>query len=280
MSAYLRTAQGEALPIVATCAIGRSRDNQIVLSSLRISRHHALIHQQGHGQYWLVDLGSNNGCLVNQLRVQQPTQLREGDRIVLDTYEFVFHQEAEAADGEQFWLMKTETVRELNNISCWLLVADIKGSTKLTRELSPAVLSQLLGSWFLKSKELVEARRGYIYQYLGDGFLAYWLDEPMIPHQVRLAVQDLMRLQIHPPAFRVVVHVGKAAVGVARTGAGDLIGSDVNFVFKIEKLAGSLGICAMLSESAAAAWPENDPLRSVGRHAVPGFDGTDEFFTL
>ncbi|MDH6113509.1 ABC-type multidrug transport system ATPase subunit [Kitasatospora sp. MAP12-15] len=50
--------------------IGRALDNDVVVSDLQVSRHHAELHQLPDGRYEIVDLGSHNGIFVNG----QPTR--------------------------------------------------------------------------------------------------------------------------------------------------------------------------------------------------------------
>jgi ABC transport system ATP-binding/permease protein len=49
--------------------IGRDTDNDLVLSDLDVSRHHAQLRKSPSGAYEIVDLGSSNGTFVNGRRV-------------------------------------------------------------------------------------------------------------------------------------------------------------------------------------------------------------------
>ncbi|WP_245984769.1 FHA domain-containing protein [Streptomyces tateyamensis] len=51
--------------------IGRALDNDIVVSDLQVSRHHAELRQLADGRYEIVDLGSHNGIFVNGQPVQR-----------------------------------------------------------------------------------------------------------------------------------------------------------------------------------------------------------------
>jgi hypothetical protein len=69
--------------------IGRSRDCDIVLDDVGISRRHADIRPSPDG--WTVeDLGSTNGVLVNGQQVRGAQPLDPGDRIELGSTEIVF----------------------------------------------------------------------------------------------------------------------------------------------------------------------------------------------
>jgi len=68
--------------------LGRSRDAGVRVSDVNVSRRHAELRQEGTA-YWIVDLGSTNGTLVNGKRTDR-ARLRDGDRITLGSTEIVF----------------------------------------------------------------------------------------------------------------------------------------------------------------------------------------------
>jgi hypothetical protein len=68
--------------------IGRSRECDIRVSDPNVSRRHAEIRQEG-STYWIVDLGSTNGVVVNG-HASKRSKLDEGDRITLGSTELVF----------------------------------------------------------------------------------------------------------------------------------------------------------------------------------------------
>jgi hypothetical protein len=68
--------------------LGRSREAHVRISDVNISRKHAELRQED-AAYWIVDLGSLNGTLVNGKRVDRQ-RLRDGDRITLGSTEIVF----------------------------------------------------------------------------------------------------------------------------------------------------------------------------------------------
>ncbi len=69
--------------------IGRSRDCDIVLDDVGVSRRHAEV-RPGPDGWAIADLGSTNGMLVNGRSVRGPQLLHAGDRIGLGSTEIVF----------------------------------------------------------------------------------------------------------------------------------------------------------------------------------------------
>jgi len=58
------------LPLPAkVMRIGRTPDNDLVVSDLGVSRHHAELRKSSSGKYEIVDLGSHNGTFVNGSRI-------------------------------------------------------------------------------------------------------------------------------------------------------------------------------------------------------------------
>lgn len=75
-----------------TTSIGRSHDNDIITDSNRASRHHAEIVRHG-SEFHIVDK-SSNGIWVNGSRIKDRARLKPGDRISIDTLDFVFKQKS------------------------------------------------------------------------------------------------------------------------------------------------------------------------------------------
>jgi len=61
--------------------IGRSPDNDLMLRDPATSGHHARIERRTT-QFWIIDLGSTNGTLVNGEPIQEK-ELNHGDRITI-----------------------------------------------------------------------------------------------------------------------------------------------------------------------------------------------------
>jgi len=77
--------------------VGRSRESDIFLPDQWLSRHHAAIEERGDG-YWVSDLKSKNGTLLNGEPIREWRRLRPGDVITLGEHTLTFC--AEAAEEE------------------------------------------------------------------------------------------------------------------------------------------------------------------------------------
>ena len=75
--------------------IGRNGDNDIVLTDIAVSRHHAEL-VPGPNGFYLHDLKSSNGVLVNQTKITNPYQLTPGDRILIGSFVCYFFGVREA----------------------------------------------------------------------------------------------------------------------------------------------------------------------------------------
>ncbi len=73
--------------------IGRTPDNDLVVSDLDFSRHHAELRKSPAGNYEIIDLGSHNGILVNGKRVSHAT-LTDQDIVTIG------HSTFRLAEGE------------------------------------------------------------------------------------------------------------------------------------------------------------------------------------
>ena len=145
-----------------------------------MSRRHALIHLQNIGELWLIDFGSSNGTFLNKRRIHHPIRLSDGDQITIGDQVFKVRQPVAISEAHKTDVMQG-TAWEIENIPCWLLVADIRGFSPLSRQMRSEDLDVLVGAWMLSCKEIVENHHGIINKYLGDGFLAYWREPATSP---------------------------------------------------------------------------------------------------
>src|SRR5262249_49188317 len=101
----IQTADGAKEPfslVKSRVTIGRSRESDIFLPDQWLSRHHAEILQRADG-YYVLDLQSKNGTLLNGQPVRDERRLREGDVITLGEHSLTFcmeESEEESPDPE------------------------------------------------------------------------------------------------------------------------------------------------------------------------------------
>ena len=279
--AWLESADGKRHPIHGSCSLGRTTMNRVVLESPKVSRRHALIHVQNIGEFWLIDFGSSNGTFLNKRRIHQPMRLHDGDHIMIGDELFKFRQPSPISE-EYKTIVTQKTLREIADIPCWLLVADIRNFTPLSQRMQSEGLEALLGSWLSACKDIIEKHGGEINKYLGDGFLAYWAHAETPAEEIAAIIAELKQIQkTAAPDFRVVIHFGAVAIGgMASMGEESLMGKEVNFIFRLEKLAGLLGESCGLSAPAQAQLKELVPARLLGEHELKGFEGKWPFFAV
>ena len=73
-----------------TITVGRAIENDIVITSKRVSREHARVRREGWRAI-LEDAGSTNGTFLNDERVLAPTELHDKDCIKIGDVILVFH---------------------------------------------------------------------------------------------------------------------------------------------------------------------------------------------
>ena len=278
--AWLETSSEHYL-LRGNCSVGRAAANTLVLDLPKVSRMHALIQLQNIGEFWLVDLGSSNGTFLNKRRVHQPVRLHDQDKILIGGRQLIF-REPEEVSAELQTTIAERTIQEIENVPCWLLVADIVGFTQLSRSLVSERLAALVGGWFATCKRIIEDHNGTVNKYLGDGILAYWHEGDATPEGIAATIEALKKAQaLAEPRFRFVVHFGLVAIGgVASLGEESLMGPEVNLVFRLEKLAASLGEACGLSDAASSKLEGLIKSRRLGHHELKGFPRKRAFFAV
>lgn len=84
--------------------IGRSSDNDVVLSDPYVGRHHCQIVQHDGGRFSVVDLNSRNGTFINGQRIQGEMYLDENDFVRIGNttipWRRYFSDDKVVSDGE------------------------------------------------------------------------------------------------------------------------------------------------------------------------------------
>jgi adenylate cyclase len=268
-------------PLEGSCSIGRAKLNTVVVDSAKVSRLHAIIHSERAGAFWLVDLGSSNGTFLNKRRIHEPSRLRDCDQITIGGNTFIFRQSRDLSDRPRSTAPVLTLQEQIEEVPCWLLVADIKNFTPLTRELLSEKLAALVSSWLATCKDIIEKHDGTVNKYLGDGILAYWPDEEGSKKNIVAVIAALKRAQTRGPEFRFIVHFGSVAIGgVSAVREETLIGGDVNLVFRLEKLLASLSESCGISDAAHAKLGDFVPSRPLGDYELKGFEEKRALFAV
>lgn len=93
---------GETVAVTSKFKIGRTPDNDLVITDTVISSHHALLTWRNH-QFWLKDLQSMNGTKVRGCRIQEEFPVKHGDEILFAKYSLLFY--SGECPAEKFYLV-------------------------------------------------------------------------------------------------------------------------------------------------------------------------------
>lgn len=282
--AWIDMSDGRSLALRSSCRLGRKPDSDIVIDAEKASRKHALIHAQDGSEYWLIDLGSLNGTFLNEQRVLRPTRLHNGDRFAIAGASFRFRQgDAGAEKSGMTTIGGNATVMDLVERNVWLVVVDIINSTQLSQTLPPNDFAVSVGGWIEKGQRLIEMSGGRISKFLGDGFLGCWdsREDPM--SKVVDALEGFHDLQERSSVpFRAVVHYGKVAFGGrVQLGEESIIGPELMYIFRLEKLAAQLQVLYCASPAAHARLKDDLDFEDVpGEHEFKGFAGLHRCYRI
>jgi class 3 adenylate cyclase len=155
---------------------------------------------------------------------------------------------------------------------------------QLSQQLSPSELSLLVADWRDRCAAAVRPSKGLLNKQIGDGLLfywSYWFNERADPHSIVQALDALSGIQaVRSPSFRICLHhVQPGEVSIERCGASDeLIGPQVNFVFRMDDVAKELSVALLLTAAAVARLGVGNRVEDLGSFPVADFSGTFQFF--
>jgi adenylate cyclase len=283
-------AGGRWFPLAAgqSWAIGRGDGCAVMLDSRSVSRLHALIQKRDAGDFSLVDLGSRNGSFVNSHRVSLPVVLNDKDRLVFGDQELLFHNGAHTASTNSATFQddrNAPTTQMHTHSLATIVVVDIRDFTPLARTVSEALLSQTIGTWFLKVGQVTQKQGSWAQKYIGDAVMAVWVHDDRAKlqadlvralravHEINLATAEISRTLPLPCPLRIGagVNTGPAILGGNEYTA---LGDTVNAAFRLEAATKTIGLGVALGERTFAELALS-PLGPFLRRevALKGFEG-------
>ena len=259
-----------------TCTVGRGVTNTLVVDVPGISRSHAMLQPGPGGGYLLADLRSTNGTYVNGLRLEQVVPLRDGDKVELGELSLVYRCQQTAGHAAE----SNATSVQIHSGNSWLLLLDLIGYTAHTQKVGAEVASADFKRWLELIRPALARSGGTINAYLGDAVFVYWREDRHAAPKIADAAQELVKLQaVSPRPFRLIMHYAKIRISGGLQGE-SLAGSDVIFLFRIEKSTKGLGSTCVISEAAAHSLQLIPLARPLGKHPVRDYPGEHAFFSL
>ncbi len=209
------------------------------------------------------------GKMVNQRIFYSPPEINNADDYILGRMKDIKdyfqnnYEHYKYNDKSEAFLQSLEKDKQRFVI----LSIDLKGSTKLSQELSSEDNSKIISLYLREMTLLVDKFRGFVLKYVGDGLIAYFPEpnfigmndnaiycaltmKKMIVYAINPVLKELKFPELN---FRIGIDSGEAMIktlGVANIKMHkDLIGATVNIAAKIQSLAKDKQI--LLGESTA-----------------------------
>ncbi len=170
-----------------------------------------------------------------------------------------------------------------------LLNLDVRGFTRLSRELGPQKTVSLLNNFFSVMGQLVFKYHGIVDKYLGDGFLALFGAPVSSTRDADNAVSAALEMkaslpQVEDEAVRelglsvnigITIHTGEVVVGnfgFEKKMDYTVIGDPVNTVFRMQKLTRTIPNSVLISEKTRHAARSALNVRQIDSHNVEGME--------
>lgn len=274
VEAWLETPSGHVHWLDADAVtIGRSESNRVRVDAHGASRNHAIITRSADGCI-VADLGSTNGTLVNGIRIERPTRLRDCDSLdfggVAFTYRCRSNEDTPGATEQ------AATSVQIHSGVCWLLMLDLIGHTSHMRTVGVDVATTDFREWISCVRPKLHSVGATINAYLGDALVAYWRDGTVQQGQVARCIDEILQMQeTFRRPFRAVLHYGPIRISGGLQGE-SLVGQDVIFLHRMEKAVKPFASRFVLSAPAAQAI--GVPMRRLGQTTVPDYSGEHAFF--
>ena len=238
--------------------LGRSDASNIVIAGSSVSRNHAILQKQTDG-FYLIDMGSRNGCFVNGSRVSIPVVLKDGDILQFGEHQLTFLQDASASPEKKQENLgdSTKVIFAFSLIT--ILVVDVRDFTGLTQRIDKAVLCETIGSWFREGGHIMQRHGSWSQKYIGDAVMSIWVHRSAA--DARKDVIKVMEALTEfegvssgfqtrfglPVPFRVGAGINTGHASIGNAGSGDVkdftaVGDAVNAAFRMESATKETGL--------------------------------------
>jgi adenylate cyclase len=179
------------------------------------------------------------------------------------------------------------TSKELTVMFC-----DMRGFTKLSEQMEPTKLQEMLNAVFSRLTDTIRANRGTIDKYMGDCVMAFWGAPVETPNHAGLASKSAVEMSrvVHQineenrakgiPEIGVGIGINTGMMCVGDMGSDirrsyTVIGDAVNLGSRLEGLSKVYGVDIVVSETARKvapefAWQELDRVRVKGKEQAVG----------
>jgi len=272
-----------------TYRIGRTKDNDIVLTNNRASRQHAMLQVEENGSFNIIDLGSSNGTSVNGRRIHTPTKLRSGDLIQVGgeiTLTFL-EDRPEIPKSDLLPVdLEDQTVAFIQKEQVTVLICDIRNFTSLSEEIGDQKISDILKLWSTKTNQIIQHYQGTVDKFIGDAVMATWIGKTSLQQSVHLALTCALKIsdltlelteQIPnlPRPLRVggALNTGEAVVGnIGVDGNRDytVVGDVVNITFRLEEETSKIGKDILIGNDAACQLNDTHEFFTPCKYMVKG----------
>ena len=274
-----------------TLKIGRSSENDIVLNDTKVSRFHSVLFVSKTASI-LTDLSSLNGSFVNNIRISQPTEVYENDKIMVgDT---VFQLKVVEQDSTDITFNSSMTqVAELKEERIGIIVSDIINYTKLSEKVPNFDLAKQLNSWFENVGQVIKKHGGEVDKFIGDCVMATWKGDfstsllVECALNINLMTEELSLIWPHKDVgewkVRTSICEGLALFG-GMGGKGNrdftVIGDTVNLAFRINDIAGKLDKHLVISESVYRQLKDSVQAEFLGEFEAQGKEHKVKVYSL
>ncbi len=202
-------------------------------------------------------------ALFIQRRARDAALRLEGAARALERLQRAFSRFAPATVVEQIIERGLSTTAEKREVT--VLFADLQGFTRMSEQLDPVSLVEVLNGYFERMSTAIRDHHGHVSKFMGDGLMALFGAHERNPWDARDAVQAALEmrhaLQVYNAdlrgrglpelAFGVGIHRGEAVAGII--GSRELleftvIGDTVNVAARVESLTRSQGVDILVTQ--------------------------------